>query len=369
MGKIEEWLSEYKNEKTRMLVEIRLKKFLDWFGKDSEDLAELSTKEVKHELLKFQKSMVDKGIPNNTVLAYISSVKNFMGSDAVNKAINFRKGQLVNPQEAEGFHIYSNGDLGSMFNVANVKYKALISLACSSGFSIAQLLELNEDFIKTHIERARMNNEKFVFIPQIRKKTNVKGLLVINPLAMEWLEKWIALNNKPQLFPIARKDAVSITLRKLAKQSQIKLTGKIRFHNIRAWTMSSLSKAGLNSFQIKFHLAKKIPSSDATYLRTLAEQIKERYETTDLYPKYMNILGYQTRTETTTITKLEHELEETQLIMKGMVKIYGDEMLKKAIEQLKPQLKTFKASDKKSAINAIKVNNIYELLREIGKHT
>ena len=200
-----------------------------------------------------------------------------------------------------------------------------------------------------------------MFIPQVRKKTNVKGLLVINPLAVEWLEKWISQNPKDKLFPIARKDSVSITLRKLAKQSQIKLTGKIRFHNIRAWTMSSLSKAGLNSFQIKFHIAKKVPSSDATYLRTLAEQIKERYETSDLYPKYMNILGYQTRTETDTIDKLQHELEETRLVLKTMTEIYGKEILQKAREQYSDD-SMFPTIDKSNT------KTPYELLLAIAKH-
>lgn len=311
MGKLKEFLSEYKNETTKKTVLRRLNMFLTWYGKSAEDLAELSPKEAKHEILLFQKAMVDKGISNNSILSYISATKNFLGSDAVGKTISFRKGQLVVQQEAEGYHNYSNGDLAAMFNVASVQYKALISLACSSGFSIAQLLKLDKDFIKAHLDRAKANNEQFVFITQIRRKKNVKALLVINPLAVEWLTKWIAQNSEQKLFTVGE-DAVLVMIKKLAKRSQIKLTNKVRTHNIRAWTMSSLSKAGLNSFQIKFHVAKKIPSSDATYLRTLTEQIRELYETTDLYEKHMNILGHQNRIKTDTILNLQNALIEAE---------------------------------------------------------
>jgi len=260
-----------------------------------------------------------------------------MGSDAVDKAIQFRQGQLLVSQEAEGYHVYSNGDLFKMFQVANVQYKALIALATSSGFSIAQLMKLDKAFIKAHIERARDNNERFIYIPQIRKKTNVKGLLVINPLAIEWLSKWIDQNPSERLFT-CHEDAVNVMLKKLAKRSQIKLTGKIRFHNIRAWVMSSLSHRGLNTFQIKYHLAKKIQNSDATYLKTLAMEIKEKYETTDLYSKLcLTQASIEVRSKDAELKEVNEELETLRKIMVSMI---GKDKLAKLVEQPQKQKST-----------------------------
>jgi hypothetical protein len=76
-------------------------------------------------------------------------------------------------------------------------------------------------------------------------------------------------------------------LSRLAVNSGLKTTGGLRFHNIRKWLMSRLSRCGFNEFQIKYILGKAIGVSDRTYLQTLKVEIEEKYPT--VYNDYLNI--------------------------------------------------------------------------------
>ena len=76
-------------------------------------------------------------------------------------------------------------------------------------------------------------------------------------------------------------------LYRLAEQSGLKTTGNLRFHNIRKWLMSRLSRCGFNEFQIKYLMGKSIGLSDSTYLQTLQEEIEEKYPR--VFNDYLNI--------------------------------------------------------------------------------
>lgn len=321
-----EWLSEYQKTK-RSVMNQRLSKFLEWSKKSPEQLSKLDNKEAKHLLIQFNNAMKESGVKNNTTLAYVSASKTFLEYCGI--PIRFRRGQLVNAQEGIA-HSFSNGDLGSMFNIANPQYKALIATLCSCGHSINDVLAMDKEKIKVLIERAKANNEDFLFIETRRGKTNAKSLMCLNPLAVEWLEKWITQNRKPSLWNV-KEDGVLLMLKKLAKRSGIKFTESIKTHRIRAWLMSSLSKAGFNEFEMKYCVGKKIPLSDSTYLG-LKEAVIEKY--IEAYPKYLNILGYQVAMETTEITELKQQLEESNLIQKGMIKAFGKQIFNEAMKQL-----------------------------------
>jgi hypothetical protein len=76
-------------------------------------------------------------------------------------------------------------------------------------------------------------------------------------------------------------------LNRLAQTSGLKTTGGIRYHNIRKWLMSRLSRSGFNEFQIKHIVGHAIPLQDRTYLQTLKEEIEEKYP--KVYNDYLNI--------------------------------------------------------------------------------
>jgi len=102
---------------------------------------------------------------------------------------------------------------------------------------------------------------------------------------------------------------INKNLQKLAKQAQLKLTGAVSFHCFRAWTFSSLIKAGFSEFEAKYCVGKAIPLSDATYL-SLEELIKEKYP--KIYDRYLNIqpTAAQTKDLKSALRQAEKELKQ-----------------------------------------------------------
>jgi hypothetical protein len=119
-------------------------------------------------------------------------------------------------------------------------------------------------------------------------------------------------------------DGINIMLKRLAHQSQIRTTGRIRFHNIRKWVMSGLSRAGFNEFQIKYVLGKSIPMSDATYLQTLELEVREKYP--KAYESYLNL---NPEASPKVVSELSKDLQEKTA----------------RIEELEKQIQYFKSPD------------------------
>jgi len=327
-GKVEEWLSEYKSNKAKGRLLSRFSKFLEWTGNTGEELTKLTSKQAKSLILQFQSVEAGKGTPNNSILAYISAAKLFF--EYYEKPINFRRGQLVSPQKARGYHNFSNGDLTAMFQIANTQYKALIATGCSTGWGMGDILSLKKQKIEALIKRAKEQKQEFVFREETRQKTGSEALMVLNPLAIEWIEKWISQNPESKLFNV-KLDAVNDMLKNLANRSGITLSGKIRSHEIRSWVINSLIKAGFASEEWKYVVGKSTPLSDATYLH-LKEEIIQKYP--KVYASHLCITASETKMAQSEIETLKKELEETKLLMKGMIAIYGQEIMEKAAKQL-----------------------------------
>ena len=154
-------------------------------------------------------------------------------------------------------------------------------------------------------------------------------------------------------------DQIRIDLTDLAKNSGIKLTGKIRPHNLRKWVMSSLDKAGFTEFQTKFIMGKSIGKSDMTYLTSLKNIIEEKYP--KLYDKYLNILNHskQQTIQQDTITQLTSENSELKSAILGLLK--ASPQIHKAV--VKTWLKQNKSDPLKTRPNLI------AMLIDLGKQT
>lgn len=334
---VKEWLSEYRSSSTANTVRQRFNVFVEWYNpkaikeisfkppkkrtikkkievqpeynKTIKRLSEIDSKEARSLLLKFQRQKVEQGVKANSIRAYVSATKNFF-EEACGFSIKFKRGKLVEAEEAEGYHTFSNGDLYKMFEVATLEYKALIATSVSLGWSIDDVLHLDKKHIQSLIERAKQSNQKFVFYETKRRKTNAKTLAVINPFALEWLDRWIKHNTSENLWTV-KSDAVGQMLVKLAERSGITLSGKVRFHKIRAWVINSLIKAGFSQYQWKYVVGKKIPLSDATYL-DLKQQVIEKYP--KIYTEYMYVGKSSMTIET---ASLSEQLKRQQMFLQG----------------------------------------------------
>ncbi len=330
-----EWLAEKRSHTTRRVYLYRLRKFLEYHGITPEHLLKLSPKEARTLALRYQNE--NPQLANNTLLGRLTAVASFM--DHYEKTINWKRGTRVRPRPDIKSHVYTNGDLSKMFEVADTRDKAILALASSLGWEISGFVDLKRETLRKLIERAKDIGEQFVYFKDTRLKTGQPRLGILNPLALYWCDKWLKLSeNLPRrerdsdtINPITLtakrrvSDIFDLTgngihnaMRKLAKKANLKLIGLPRFHNIRKWVMSGLSRSGFNEFQIKYVLGKAIPISDQVYLQTLEIEVRERYPSA--YENYLNL--------STTISKdLKKKIEDENERLKEKMK-QQDERLK-----------------------------------------
>jgi integrase len=285
---INTWLTEFDSKPaTKRQYESRIIRFLEATKTSVQDFNKMDAKDIKKLFLAYQAAEVEKGKKNNGVLSVITAMRSYLIT--LDKRVDFRKGQLVNLEADTDSHIFTNGDLKLLFDVGDTFEKALLATAVSEGWEISAFLEQDREVIDNRLAHATQNNEKYIYFSNTRKKTGVSRFCVLNPLAIEWLTKYQAMRkdvDDPRLFPITA-DGAQKMLYRLAEQAGLKRTGSLRFHNIRKWLMSRLSRCGFNEFQIKYLMGKSIGLSDSTYLQTLQVEIEEKYPL--VYGDYLNI--------------------------------------------------------------------------------
>ena len=313
---VAEWLAEKRSQSTRDTYSYKLRIFLDYFGINPEELLKLSPKEARTLALKFQNEQPE--MPNNTVLSHLTAVGSFL--EHHDRPIKWKRAR-VKPRPDVSSHVFSNGDLSKMFQVGDIRDKAMLSLACSLGWEISAFTKLKRKKIQDLIGRAKETEESYVYFRNVRQKTGVLRLGVLNPLALKYVDKWLQrstpkkkekINPTSEIFGLTDR-GIQNRLKILSRRAGIKTTGDVRFHNIRKWTMSGLNRSGFNEFQIKFVLGKAIPMSDATYLQTLEQEVRERYPSA--YENYLNLETSVPRKAVDAVSKdLETKTEEIEAL-------------------------------------------------------
>src|SRR5208283_5184324 len=316
--KVENWLSECRTESTRRNYEMRIAKFLTWYNGSVEQFLALSNQEKRNVVLRFQNAHLFK--KNNSASSYVTAILSFLRS--VDMPLNLR-GKTLRVEMDLTSHTFTNGDLQKMFDVADIKGKALLALATSLGWEVSAVLDLKREYLESLIEKAKSENQQFYYFLSQREKTGAPRLGVLNPLALEWLPKWFIESDRygkrnrkknpkrdygnSEIFGINELSANRIVQR-LARRAHIVTTGRVHFHKIRAWVMSNLSRAGFNEFQVKFCVGKAIPLTDMTYLETLKEQIEERYPVA--YQDYLSLQSTVPAKALIAVSKETSELKE-----------------------------------------------------------
>ena len=311
---VENWLSECRTENTRRIYQTRITKFLSWYNGSVEQFLASTPAEKRNIVLRFQNAHLFK--KNNTTSSHVTAILSFLR--AVDMPLNLR-GKTLRVEMDLTSHTFTNGDLQKMFEVADIKGKALLALATSLGWEVSAVIGLKREYLESLIEKAKSENQQFYYFLSQREKTGAPRLGVLNPLALEWLSKWFIESDRYQkrnriknpkrdygnseVFGFNELSANRIVQR-LARRAHIVTTGRVHFHKIRAWVMSNLSRAGFNEFQVKFCVGKTIPLTDMTYLETLKEQIEERYPAA-----YQDYLSLQSTVPAKALIKMSKETE------------------------------------------------------------
>jgi site-specific recombinase XerD len=337
--KIKDWLAECRSVHTRRVYSSRIKDFFSYYAKGVDSFLELPANEKRHVAILYQNDRKGK-FAANSINGTLGALNSFL--DQYDMKVNF-KGKRVRRTMDINSHNFSNGDLAAMFELGNTKEKALLSLAVSLGWEVSAVLGLERKRIQDYVNRAKAEDTQFFYFIDQRGKTGVPRLGILNPLALEWLEKWLEESKDTplrkrwgtesrdrvvsDLFDITSEGANKI-LRRLARETHIKTTGRVHFHKLRSWVISGLSRAGFNEFQLKYAVGKAIPMTDFTYLQTIEEQIRERYP--EAYEAYLNI-----KTPVRAMTELTKSLEEkTRELNELKAKVDRIEGSKESLEAL-----------------------------------
>jgi integrase len=313
-----------------------MKLFFRWYKGSYEEFLALEAKELRHLLLEYiAENATAKA---NSTRSIVNTVNSFLLY--LDKPVSFRRRERPRVTPDLDSHNFSNGDLSRMFDVATTRDKALLSLMVSLGWEVSAVLELPREQVEQLLARARAEGQKFIYWRSVRKKTGVPRLGVLNPLAIEWLGKYLKESSGRQLrkrkqnklnpdVPVSdlfdlTPEGVNKMLRRLAKDAGLTVTGRIHVHRIRGWVMSGLSRAGWNDWQTKFLVGKAIPVTDATYLQTLELEIQERYP--KAYETYLNIkperivkvVDEETRRKAAAVESLLKRVEELEKRLNGV---------------------------------------------------
>lgn len=298
---IKEWLDECRTESTKASYQKHIKFFQEWYQKPLSSFLELDMKEMRHIALTYQSAMQKKAIKTNSVIAYMTALGSFCNSNGKPLLL---KGKRLRIQIDIDSHVFTNGDLAHIFDVADTQGKAVLATLVSLGWEVSSILELRRARIQGLIEQAKQKGERYVYFRDQRKKTGALRLGILNPLAIDWISEWLKVSpesiirtskrnlrkntwDPESLFGYTTKEGINQVLKRLARTAHITTSGRVHTHLIRKWVMSGLSRAGFNEFQIKFCMGKSIPLSDQTYLQTLEEEIRARYP--KAYESYLSI--------------------------------------------------------------------------------
>jgi len=307
---VEGWLSECRTKSTREAYIYGSNLFFSWLLKEKslslDQFKQLSSKEIKTLLLQYQNSeprgegrvYKSKHVHRDTKTNIRVAKPKKLSKNAINMVLTaiqsfcmylekplLLKGKRVNQEDDNHSHYFANGDLGKMFDVCDLKGKAIIATACSLGWEVSDFLALDRKLIENHIAKAESEGKQFIYFPTTRTKTHVPRLAILNPLAIKSLKEWLAINPTNTLFDMT-KSGITKFMISTAKKANLKTTGNVRFHRIRAWVFNSLLKAGFSEPEAKYIVGKGIPHSDGTYLR-LQQGIEEKYP--QYYEGYLNI--------------------------------------------------------------------------------
>lgn len=330
---IEAWLSECRTKSTRQIYTYGANLFFTWLQKEKGlglkqstdekgivvwnlEFKALSMKEMKTMLLQYQNSkplsmghqfkrkyLPPKPLSINAISDVITAIQSFCMY--LEKPLRL-KGKTLNREDDTHSHYFEEtSDLTKMYEICDLKGKAILATAASLGWGRADVLALKRDFIEAHLKKAQVEGKEYVYFESKRIKTGVPCLGVLNPLAIKSLREWLAVSHESTLFYEYRSSITKFML-STAKKANLVTTGNVKFHRIRAWTFNTLLRAGFNELAAKYIVGKAIPHSDSTYVR-LRKDIEEKYP--KLYGEYLDISGSH-------VEKLTNEDKEALALMK-----------------------------------------------------
>jgi integrase/archaellum component FlaC len=360
--KTEKFLAQFK-PRTRQSYRNRIKTFsrdtgiadvLSWIEKTD-------ARELKSYIQTYYTKQIENKAKINSVLATVTALRSI--ATEFGKTIKFRKGALDKVQEDQNSYEIATSDLAKLWEVANLIERTVLATSTSLGYEVTSFISLKRQKIKALVEKAISENEEWACWSDNRSKTSAKRLNVLNPLAIDYLKKYLDAGMKKgseNLFPYSD-SGINAMLRRLFKKATINTGGqKIRFHSIRKWLMTKLNEAGLSIYSVKLIMGKEIGVSDSTYLQHLEHTAFEDYKR--VYEPYLTFTNGRSNGIKKKIDEQNTEIDALKKTIKSLSE--DNEKLRQDMEQRLEEQRKWVYTEMHKLVNPLLEDTPREIAKE-----
>jgi len=375
-SKKQEFLNYYKTAKAKATYKSYkrgLELFEDWYGKDADAILKERKQDVasgditkirrfSRELEKFHKWMLEQGYSINSARVNTLGLMQFFRyygmpiTDVSFKTVPTTKTFIPSVEQ-----------LRKMYAIADLRERVILSLGLDLAWRISDFITLEKQDIPDLSRKAPIPIEK------ITRKESVISSTFISSETVELLKAYLPTLPKenPYLFPSNRNkhlddESVNKILKKLARKAKIKIPQNKRFtfHSLRKRFLSTCYNLGIDSEIAKLMVGKSIGQSMETYLA----DVKLRDAFIRVREEALRLSETKAKSEIELkdkqIAKLNERIKQLELTIRGMVEIYGEEILQKAMQKLKAEGIPSAIAEVKFSKNPMKV---FEYLGKIAE--
>lgn len=353
-SKSKETLKEYKSS---------LGKFVEWYGKNldeilaerKQDLASEDATERKRfvrEIEKFHRALIDKGFTVNS--ARTNSVGILQFFRFFEMPIMIERGSNVSQiEQTTSDFVPTVSEYRSMFNCADLRGRTILSMALDLGWRIGDFLEIKK------LDIPDLNQEPPLAFERVTEKERVISKSFLSAETVELLKTFLPTlkAENPYLFQSNTHnhldpESVGDILKNLARKANITIPQKklLRFHAFRKRFLSTCADLKVDVNTAKILCGKNVESSMLAYL----SEVNHKKAFLEI-KTVLNLSNGRTKSivdaKDVEIAQLKKEVDELKTVLKGFSTIFEKQI------QAKSQVA------KKSG----KLDKPYDILREIGR--
>ena len=333
---LQEFLDSVQNPNTKKGYRYGIKKFCEWFGKNTEEILEMRKDDLTQragenliefknrasrfakEIEKFHSYLLSQGYTTNSSRNLTIGIRQLFRFYQM--PVRIRAGSKITKtvKTSKSFPLRIE-HVRKMFKVADLRERVILSMTTDLGLRISDFIKIKKDDLPP------LNQEPPIPFDIMTDKEEVVAHGFLSQETADLLRVYLPTlerkKDNPYLFPSNGKSHISDEwlnrlLQRLADKSRIAMNGKsLTFHCFRKMLLSAAIDSGIGLTAGKKLVGKAIAKSDDTYLTTVNLQKKfiqlKRFQSIKEQPK---VETEKIESFKIAINKLQEELTRQKLI-------------------------------------------------------
>jgi integrase len=336
---VQEFLNSISNSRTRKGYRFGLNKFVEWFNKPAEEILAMRQEDLtqrpgenlveyrnraarfEKEIERFHSYLIEKGYSVNSARNMTLGIRQLFRYYQM--PVTMRSGSKVSQtvKTTKNFPLTIE-HVRKMFQVANLKERAILALAVDTGLRISDFLAIKKTDlplldVEPPIAFTLLTQKEKIPAHCFLSKETVNQLKTYLPTLRKSINEYLFVSNGNSHIS---DEAVSKMLNRLAEKAQIDLNGKsLTFHCFRKMFLSASIDSGIGLTAGKKLCGKAIARSDDTYLTTVKLREKfiqlKKFLTIRQSPEIENL---EVEKLSTLVAKLAEELGQQKLVSQAV---------------------------------------------------